>query len=123
VRSVLRRSAPAPAAEPAAAHRVAFDDFQLDLSAHRLSQQGVDVALTSGEFRRLKTFIARPNEVLSRDELMNALHGRDVGPFDRAIDVQLGRLRRKLGDDASQPRLIKAVRGEGYLFAAKLRRG
>jgi DNA-binding response OmpR family regulator len=54
---------------------------------------------------------------------MNALHGRDVGPFDRAIDVQLGRLRKKLGDDASQPRLIKAVRGEGYLFAAKLRRG
>jgi two-component system OmpR family response regulator len=123
VRSVLRRSAPAPAAEPAAAHLVAFDDFQLDLSAHRLSQQGIDVALTSGEFRLLKTFIARPNEVLSRDELMNALHGRDVGPFDRAIDVQLGRLRKKLGDDASQPRLIKAVRGEGYLFAAKLRRG
>ena len=60
---------------------------------------------------------------LSRDELMNALHGRDAGPFDRAIDVQLGRLRRKLGDDAANPQLIKAVRGEGYLFAAAVRRG
>jgi two-component system OmpR family response regulator len=50
------------------------------------------------------------------------LHGRAAGPFDRAIDVQLGRLRRKLGDEGSNPRLIKSVRGEGYVFAAAVRR-
>jgi DNA-binding response OmpR family regulator len=129
IRSVLRRAAPhaaAPvvAAAPAeAARRLRFEDFELDLGAHRLSAGEAEIRLTSGEFRLLKALLERPNEVLSRDELMNAVHGRAAGPFDRAIDVQLGRLRRKLGDDAAQPRLIKAVRGEGYLFAATVRRG
>jgi two-component system OmpR family response regulator len=123
IRSVLRRAAPAAPAAAAPARQLAFEDFELDLAAHRLRRNGTDIALTSGEFRLLKALVGRPHEVLSRDELMNALHGRDSGPFDRAIDVQLGRLRRKLGDDATQPRLIKAVRGEGYLFAAAVRRG
>ena len=130
IRSVLRRATPAPALAPVAeastpepARRLRFEDFELDLGAHRLRAGEAEVRLTSGEFRLLKALLERPNEVLSRDELMNAVHGRDAGPFDRAIDVQLGRLRRKLGDDAAQPRLIKAVRGEGYLFAAAVRRG
>ena len=119
IRSVLRRAAPPEAVAPA---QLRFEDFELDLAAHRLLLQGSEVPLTTGEFRLLKAFVDRPNQVLSRDELMNALHGRDSGPYDRAIDVQLGRLRKKLGDDAANPLLIKAIRGEGYLFAAKVRR-
>jgi len=63
----------------------------------------------------------RAHQVLSRDQLMNALHGRDAGPFDRAIDVQIGRLRRKLETDPTHPTMIKSVRGSGYLFAASVR--
>ena len=123
IRSVLRRAAPA-VAPTAAATRLQFEGYSLDLPARRLlSADGTEVRLTSGEFRLLKALLERPNEVLSRDELMNAMHGRDAGPFDRAIDVQLGRLRRKLGDEGGNPRLIKAVRGEGYLFAAPVRHG
>jgi len=66
--------------------------------------------------------IDQPGRVLSRDQLMNVLHGRDVGPFDRSIDVQIGRLRRKLEVDASHPQLIKSIRGEGYALTAKVRR-
>jgi two-component system OmpR family response regulator len=125
IRSVLRRAPPAPAPAPAAeATRLQFEGYSLDVTARRLQgADGAEVRLTSGEFRLLRALLDRAGEVLSRDELMNALHGRDSGPFDRAIDVQLGRLRRKLGDEGGNPRLIKAVRGEGYLFAATVRRG
>jgi two-component system OmpR family response regulator len=126
IRSVLRRATPTPVAEiaSAAATTLRFENWSLDLPARRLlDAQGSDVHLTSGEFRLLKALVERPNEVLTRDELMNALHGREAGPFDRAVDVQLGRLRRKLGDEGANPRLIKSVRGEGYLFAATVRRG
>jgi two-component system OmpR family response regulator len=125
IRSVLRRApAAAPQSAPPAAPVLRFGEFSLDVGAHRLlAGDGSERRLTSGEFRLLRALVERPNEVLSRDALMNALHGRDAGPFDRAIDVQLGRLRRKLGDDPASPRLIKAVRGEGYLFAAPVRRG
>ena len=60
--------------------------------------------------------------MLSRDDLMDRLHGRVAGPFDRAIDVQVGRLRRKIERDPAHPELIKSVRGAGYLFAAKVER-
>jgi two-component system OmpR family response regulator len=123
IRSVLRRAAPQAPAASGAANTLHFEGWSLDLPGRRLAAaDGREVRLTTGEFRLLKALVERPNEVLSRDELMNALHGRDAGPFDRAIDVQLGRLRRKLGDEGSNPRLIKAVRGEGYLFAAPVKR-
>jgi two-component system OmpR family response regulator len=117
---VLRRAVPAaPPPEGAReVRRLRFDQFELDLASHRLTRGEVEVPLTTGEFRLLRALLNRAHHVLSRDELMSALHGRQAGPFDRAIDVQLGRLRRKLGDSATQPRLIKAIRGEGYLFAA-----
>ena len=122
IRSVLRRAAPVAATAPEA-KTLHFEGWSLDLPGRRLAAaDGEEVRLTSGEFRLLKALVERPNQVLSRDELMNALHGRAAGPFDRAIDVQLGRLRRKLGDEGSNPRLIKSVRGEGYLFAAAVRR-
>jgi DNA-binding response OmpR family regulator len=67
-------------------------------------------------------FVGRPNQVLSRDQLMNALHGREAGPSDRTIDMQVGRLRRKIEADPADPRLIKSVRGAGYVFTAAVRR-
>ena len=126
VRSVLRRSAPPVAApEPAraAGNRLAFADLVLDLDARALrTADGRDVALTSGEFDLLAVLAGAPQRVLSRDQLMSALHGREAGPYDRAIDVQVARLRRKVEADPDNPVLIKSVRGAGYVFAAPVRR-
>ncbi len=125
VRSVLRRSgsaaAPASGSVPAARSRLGFAGFVLDLATRSLfDRDGNPVALTSGEFDLLLAFVERPNRVLSRDTLMNSLHGREAGPYDRAIDMQIGRLRRKIETAPEQPALIKAVRGAGYLFAASV---
>ena len=79
--------------------------------------------LTTGEYELLCIFLDHPNRVLSRDQLMGFMHGRDAGPFDRAIDVQIGRLRRKIERDPATPELIKSIRGAGYLFAARVQRG
>ena len=133
IRSVLRRAAghaPPPAAVASAeasagkSPALLFSGFRLEPDARRLlDADGAEVALTTGEFDLLLALARAGQRVLSRDQLMNALHGRDAGPFDRAIDAQVGRLRRKLGDPPEQPVLIKSVRGAGYLFAAEVRRG
>jgi len=126
IRSVLRRARPVQAQEVAAVADGAllFDGMRLEPSLRRLiDREGREVALTGGEFELLQTLLERPNQVLTRDQLMNAIHGRDAGPFDRAIDVQVGRLRRKVEVDAAQPRLIQSVRGVGYLFAATVKHG
>ena len=95
-----------------------FAGFRFDLRARSLHDgQGQPIALTTGEYDLLRAFVEQPNCVLSRDDLMNCMHGRDAGPFDRAIDMQVGRLRRKIEGDPSQPALIKSIRGAGYLFA------
>lgn len=120
IRSVLRRTG-AETGKPSA---LLFAGFRLEPEARRLlDPAGLEVPLTSGEFDLLLALLQGAQRVLSRDQLMNSLHGHDAGPFDRAIDAQVGRLRRKLGDSAEQPALIKAVRGAGYLFAAEVRRG
>ena len=80
------------------------------------------VNLSRGESRLLEVFLSHPNRVLRRDHLMELLQGRDWGPFDRSIDVQVSRLRRRLGDDPHDPALIKTIRGEGYLFTARVSR-
>jgi two-component system OmpR family response regulator len=123
VRSVLRRAAPtAPAASTGSAGRVlAFAGFRLDPGARTLlDPERTPVALTTGEFELLSVLLAEPNRVLSRDDLMTRIHGHVAGPFDRAIDVQIGRLRRKIEHDPANPELIKSVRGAGYVFAAKV---
>lgn len=121
-RSVLRRALP-PAVEPVSSRRLLFEDFTLDLPARRLTDaSGSEVPLTTGEFELLKALLERPREVLSRDQLMTSVHGRDAGPFDRTIDVGIGRLRRKIERDPGEPRLIKSVRGAGYLLAAEVRK-
>ncbi|MDB5828013.1 MAG: DNA-binding response regulator, partial [Variovorax sp.] len=83
-----------------------------------LAAQGDEVPLTTGEFDLLRVMAENAGRVLSRDFLLERTRGRDGGPFDRTIDVQIGRLRRKLGDDPNQPRIVKSVRGAGYLFVA-----
>ena len=82
---------------------------------------GNEIILTTGEFDLLRALLDRPNEVRSRDELMTSLYGREAGPFDRAIDVGIARLRRKVEPDPANPALIRSVRGLGYLLAAEVR--
>jgi DNA-binding response OmpR family regulator len=81
------------------------------------------VELTSGEFDLLHTFLRNAGRVLSRDFLLEQTRGREAGPFDRTIDVQVGRLRKKLEVDPERPQLIKSVRGAGYIFVPKVQAG
>jgi two-component system OmpR family response regulator len=119
-RAVLRRAQSAPSPQPSV---LAFADFRLDTKARTLRRQhGQDVPLTNGEYELLLAFVMAPHKVQSRDELLNATHGRDAGPYDKTIDVQVGRLRRKIERDATQPELIKAVRGAGYVWTVDVRR-
>ncbi len=76
--------------------------------------------LTTGEFDLLAAFVGNANQVLSRDRLLDLARNRASGPFDRTIDVQVGRLRKKLEDDPQNPSLIKTVRGSGYIFTASV---
>jgi DNA-binding response OmpR family regulator len=124
VRSVLRRAAPS-AGLGGGASEVAFQfgNFLLIPQSRTLrTTSGETIALTTGEYELLRVLVEHPNRVLSRDDLMEHIHGRNAGPFDRAIDVQIGRLRRKVESDPANPELIKSVRGAGYLFSARVSR-
>ncbi|MCW5657732.1 MAG: winged helix-turn-helix domain-containing protein [Burkholderiaceae bacterium] len=112
-------AAPPAAADAAPAGRamLRFAGWALDVSARTLfNPQQREVALTTGEFDLLNTFARHPGRVLSRDFLLESTRGRESGPFDRTIDVQVGRLRRKIETDPENPQIIKSVRGAGYLF-------
>jgi len=125
VRSVLRRFTPALQAESKVDKpwRFSFDGYVLDLQSHSLvGPEGEPIPLTSGEFALLRVFVEHSNQVLTRDQLMSHIHGRDAGPFDRSIDVQIGRLRRKIEPDPTHPQRIKSIRGAGYLFSPTVRR-
>jgi len=123
VRSVLRRVQPATDASASAAGEIEFAGFRLASQARRLTgADGKDIPLTTGEFELLQVFLGAPGQVLTRDQLIGRMHGREAGPYDRAIDVQVGRLRRKIEQDPANPELIKSVRGAGYLFAARVNR-
>jgi adenylate cyclase len=94
-----------------------FAGFVLDIDARTLvGETGEAVALTRGEFALLRVFVTRPGRVLSRDALLDALANRRFEPFDRSVDVMVGKLRRKIEPDSKQPRLIVTVPGEGYRF-------
>jgi two-component system, OmpR family, response regulator len=121
VRAVLRRAQPGGGAVPPSV--LSFAGYRLDTKARALRRDcGEDVPLTNGEYELLLAFVLSPHKVQSRDELLNATHGREAGPYDKTIDVQVGRLRRKIERDAAQPDLIKAVRGAGYVWTADVRR-
>ncbi len=99
--------------------RIRFADWQLDLTTRNLvSPEGVVVALSGAEFRLLKAFLDRPNRVLNRDQLMELTQGQGADALDRSIDVLVSRVRQRLQEDAREPRIIKTVRGEGYVLAS-----
>lgn len=121
VRALLRRSRSPLAAghvsEPARPWR--FGDWQLDtIHRHLVDAQGTTVPLTGGEYRLLKVLLSHPNRVLSRDQLLSLTQGRDADGYDRSIDLLMSRLRRRLREDPREPRYIKTVRHEGYVFCA-----
>jgi len=129
VRSVLRRvnsggAAPRPAAvgpsAPSSDERVGFEGWVLDRRSHELwDPDGELVHLTSYEFQLLSTFVGKPNRVLSRDEILGAVAGRKWNPYDRSIDVLVGKLRKKLVCHSGRGSLIKTIRGSGYKFTAR----
>lgn len=116
VRAALRKRYAAPAPTPEA---YSFDGWRIDLGSHELfDPNGVLVGLTDGEFAVLRVFIERPRRVLSREVLLQSARGPDSEAYDRAIDVQVSRLRRKLR--ASGDEIIRTVRNEGYLFVPRV---
>jgi two-component system, OmpR family, response regulator len=118
VRSVLRRtSTQTKEMQTPSRSKARFADWTLDLSSRELySPSGKEVELTTGEFDLLAAFVNNPNQVLTRDRLLDLTRDREGGPEDRTIDVQVGRLRRKLKIDPKKPTMIKTVRGRGYIF-------
>jgi DNA-binding response OmpR family regulator len=123
VRAILRRapSAGTGTAKPSEARvdpasKVQFGHMLLDLDAHQLiAPDGTELALTTPEFDLLAAFARHPNRVLSRERLLELAHGRDE-VFDRSIDIRIARIRRKVEADPANPRMIKTVRGAGYIF-------
>jgi DNA-binding response OmpR family regulator len=122
LKSILRRRQPAqPKQEVNEEKIVRFEGWTLNLSRRQLlSVEDGEVELTTGEFDMLAAFIQHAGRVLTRDFLMDATRGRQLDAFDRTIDAQIVRLRRKIEADAKHPQLIKAVRGVGYIFTGKL---
>lgn len=124
IRSVLRRSVPAQkAAEVAPAknskdHLVRFGTKWLDLEAQALrDEEGNEHPLTASEFGLLKVFAANPKRVLSRERLLELANARDAEAFDRAVDLRIMRIRRKIEPDPTKPAVIRTIRGGGYLFS------
>jgi two-component system OmpR family response regulator len=120
IKAVLRRVQSLPASGPKG-DTAKFDGWILDLGSRRLtSPQGEEVELSTGEYDLLLAFATHPRRVLSRDQLLDLARGRTAAPFDRSVDIQVMRLRRKIEVDPKEPRLIKTVRGGGYMFAAEV---
>ena len=122
IRTVLRRGRATTQASLTGSGEVGetliFQAWRFDLVRRELSRPtGEIVPLTTGEFELLRVFAAHPHQVLSRDQLMNLVKGQEWAAYDRAIDAQVARLRKKIESDPASPALIKTVRGAGYVFA------
>jgi len=99
----------------------AFDHWQLDIVRRQLiDEEKATVQLTEGEFQLLKCLMEHVGQIMSRDKILDQMRNREWVPIDRTVDVLIGRLRRKLGDDTANPRLILTVHGAGYLFTPKV---
>lgn len=123
IRAVLRRAEP-QAAAPNAPLVFRFADYCLNPEARTLvDAAGHDVLLTGGEYTLLLTLVERAGRVLNRDQLLDLTQGREAHVFDRSIDNQISRLRRKIEVDPAAPAIIKTVRGGGYVLSAKVVRG
>jgi len=120
IKAVLRRAEDAPPGrqqDTSMPGLHVFDGWQFNLDNRELtSPQGVLVSLSAGEYELLAAFVTHPQRVLTRDQLLDLARGRQAQPFDRAIDVQVSRLRRKIESDPANPKFIKTVRSGGYMF-------
>jgi two-component system OmpR family response regulator len=122
IKVVLRRVRDMPFDPQAdSPENLSFNGWILDTrTQHLTSPDGVIVPLSQAEYRLLQILLTHPNRALTRDQLLDLTQGREAHPFDRSIDVLIGRLRRHLDDDAREPELIKTVRGRGYMLAARV---
>lgn len=122
IKAVLRRSSSALAPDNLdnRPDKVIFAGFMLDPVTRTLRRDNESIALTAGEYDLLIAFVDHPRRVLNRDQLLDMARGRAAIPFDRSIDVQVGRLRRKIEPDPKNPILIKTVRGGGYMFTPEV---
>jgi two-component system OmpR family response regulator len=121
IRAVLRRTRMLPPnlQTSEAVRLLGFGDWRLDTVArHLLDADGTMVALSGAEYRLLRVFLDHPQHVLTRDQLLNLTQGRQADVFDRSIDLLVSRLRQRLRDEAREPRYIKTMRSEGYVFSA-----
>ncbi len=123
IRAVLRRANSSPRErDPIDTEKLAFNGWILDTARRELvDPENVSVPLSSGEFQLLLAFLKRPRVVLSREQLLDLTSGRSLGVFDRSIDNQVSRLRRKIEPDAKNPELIKTVWGGGYTFTGEVK--
>jgi len=123
IKAVLRRATTLPQSmQPVSEDRMAFGEWIFDLARREvMGADGVVVPLSTAEFRLLSAFVQRPGMVLTRDQLLDLTSGREAHPFDRSIDNQISRLRRKLEADPKNPEIIKTVWGGGYVFAAAVK--
>ena len=122
IKAVLRRSSATSGVEAPEkiGSEIGFANFALNPATRTLKRADSDIPLTAGEYDLLIAFVGHPRRVLNRDQLLDMARGRAAIPFDRSIDVQVGRLRRKIEDDPKNPNLIKTVRGGGYMFTAEV---
>lgn len=122
IKALLRRSGfIKQAIKPVKPRFIKFADWTLDTLQHSLlNDLGEPLSLTGADYQLLMLFLENPNQAISRDQICQALHGRDAFANERGIDVHLSRLRQNLGDDAKQPQIIKTVRGAGYVFIAEV---
>jgi two-component system, OmpR family, response regulator len=117
IRSILRRAGDRGSDS---SPRIGFDGWTLDLGAHHLvDPEGVVVVLSTGEFRLLRALAENLNRVLTRDQLIDAIAGREANRLERTVDVLVSRLRKRLRDDAREPRMIRTVRSEGYMLVSR----
>jgi len=124
IKAILRRARSLPDnLQPDSARHLRFADWVLDTTQRQLvSAAGVVTPLAGAEYRLLRIFLTHPNRVLNRDQLVDLTQGKEADPLDRSIDVQVSRLRHRLGDDPREPRIIKTVRNGGYVLAAAVER-
>jgi two-component system, OmpR family, response regulator len=121
IRAILRRARMMPPGneQQSTAHFLCFGDWRLDtIGRNLIDSDGTMVALSGAEYRLLRVFVDHPQRVLTRDQLLTLTQGRQTEPFDRSIDLLVSRVRQRLRDDAREPRYIKTLRNEGYVFSS-----
>ncbi len=121
IKALLRRTRDFTPATTEQSRFLRFGDWRLDTLTRQLFDNGgLQIELSGADFNLLMLFLEHPNQVLDRDTISDTTRGRGSSPFDRSIDVQISRLRQRLGDGGKHPSLIKTIRGQGYLLASEV---